>query len=140
MKHTALITVLLTLALTACEKKPPEKPFVPDPIIPPSGALPPGHPAINTSNQASPPSEEPQAGQMQKATVVSTIDIPQFTYIEIKQGSKTRWLASKTIAAKKGDVIQFDRGETVTNFSSKVLNRTFDSITFVNRASIVKEN
>lgn len=135
MKHTMLITVLFTLALTACEKKPPEKPFVPDPLIPPSGTLPPGHPAINTGDQT--PSDAPNVIQTQKATVVSTIDIPQFTYIEVTQDTKTRWLASKTVAAKKGDVIQFDRGETVENFSSKALNRNFDSITFVNRVTVV---
>jgi hypothetical protein len=139
MRHPLLFTTLVILALTACDKKPPEKPFVPDPIIPPSGALPPGHPPINTVNQAPASTGASQSEQMEQGTVVSTITIPQFTYIEIKDGSKTRWLASKTIALKKGDVIQFDRGETVTNFSSNTLNRTFASITFVNHAAIVNK-
>jgi hypothetical protein len=139
MKHTALITTLILLTLTACDKKPSEKPFVPDPVIPPSGALPPGHPPINSEGQTTMPAATSKVEQTQKATVVSAIDIPQFTYIEIKQDNKTRWLAAKTIAVKKGDVIQFDHGETVTNFNSKTLNRTFASITFVNNATVVKE-
>jgi hypothetical protein len=137
MKRNALLTVLLALALTACDKKPPEKPFVPDPIIPPSGTLPPGHPPVNGNNPTTTPSNAPNVEQTQKATVVSTIDIPQFTYLEVTQDKQTRWLAAATIAAKKGDVIQFDRGETVTNFNSKALNRTFASITFVNKVNIV---
>jgi hypothetical protein len=136
MKHTALITALAVLALTGCEKQTKE-PFVPDPVKSPSATLPPGHPPINTNDQT--PSNAPNVEQTQKATVVSTIDIPQFTYIEVTQNNETRWLAAKTVAAKKGDVIQFDRGETVENFSSKALNRTFASITFVNRATVVKD-
>ena len=85
------------------------------------------------------PAATSKVEQTQKATVVSAIDIPQFTYIEVKQNNQIRWLASKTVTTKKGDVIQFDRGETVENFSSKALNRTFPSITFVNRATIVKD-
>jgi hypothetical protein len=92
---------------------------------------------VNGNNQATPPSNAPNVEQTQRATVVSTIDIPQFTYLEVTQDKQTRCLAAATIAAKKGDVIQFDRGETVTNFNSKALNRTFASITFVNRVSIV---
>ncbi len=137
MKHTALITTLIILTLTACDKKPPEKPFVPDPVIPSSGTLPPGHPPINNNVQTTTLPKAPNVEQTQKATVVSTIDIPQFTYIEIKQDNQTKWLAAATLTAKKGDVIMFDRGETVENFNSKALNRTFASITFVNRVSIV---
>ena len=136
MKQTALITVLAMLMLTGCDKKPAEKPFVPDPIIPPSGTLPPGHPPINTNDQTMASSVPSQAEQTQKATVVSALDIPQFTYLEVTQNNQTRWLASKTIAAKKGDVVLFDEGSTMTNFSSKALNRTFPSITFVNNATI----
>jgi hypothetical protein len=73
----------------------------------------------------------------QKATVISSQDVPQFTYLEVKQGDQTRWLAASTIAVKKGDVIQFDNGSTMTNFTSKTLNRTFPSITFVNRVTVV---
>lgn len=138
MKHTALITASVMLTLTACDNKPTEKPSVPDPVKSPSTALPPGHPPINNDAQTESPSQAPNVEQTQKATVVSTIDIPQFTYLEVKQNNQTKWLAASTIAAKKGDVIQFDHGETVKNFNSKTLMRTFPSITFVNRVTIIK--
>ena len=139
MKHIALITALILLPITACDENTPAKPFVPAPATPPSGTLPPGHPPINSTNQGMSPPESSKGEMTQQATVVSTIDIPQFTYIEIKQNDKTRWLASKTISTKKGDVIRFDHGETVSNFSSKTLMRTFSSITFVNEASVIKK-
>lgn len=138
MKLTALFTALVMLALTGCDKKPSEETSVPPPAISSSATLPPGHPPINTDAQTESLSEAPDVEQTQKATVVSTIDIPQFTYLEVKQDNQTKWLAASTIAAKKGDVIQFDHGETVKNFNSKALMRTFPSITFVNRVTIVK--
>lgn len=139
MKHPVLITALLIFSLTACDKAPSEKPLVPDPVNPPSGTLPPGHPPINANALTESPSGVLHADQTQRATVISTIDIPQFTYLEVKQDNQTKWIAAATIAAKKGDVILFDHGETVTNFSSKTLMRTFPSITFVNHVSIAKE-
>lgn len=138
MKRTVLFTTLVMLTLTACDKEPSEKPFVPDPAASSMTTLPPGHPPVNSNDQAMPLSSAIQAELSQKATVVSVIDIPQFTYLEVKQNKQTRWLASKTIAAKKGDVIQFDEGSTMTDFNSKSLNRSFPSITFINQATIVK--
>ena len=48
-------------------------------------------------------------------------------------------LAASTVAVKKGDVIRFDDGVVMTSFHSKSLNRTFPSITFVNRVVVTKE-
>jgi hypothetical protein len=134
MKHTALIAVLTILALTGCEKK-PEEPFVPDPVASSPSPLPPGHPSINPAMS---PSGRTDVALTQKATVISAIDVPQFTYLEVKQDNQTRWLAASTITVKKGDIIQFDNGATMENFSSKTLNRTFPSITFVNRVAVAQ--
>jgi hypothetical protein len=138
MKHPALIIAVLTvIAITGCEKK-TEEPFVPDQVPQSSTALPPGHPAINPAGSAMSPSDRTDVMLTQKATVISSQDVPQFTYLEVKQGDQTRWLAASTITVKKGDVIQFDNGSTMLNFNSKTLNRTFPSITFVNRVVIAK--
>ena len=136
MKHTALITALALLALTACDKRPSQEPFVPAPVTSPS--LPPGHPPMDSGDQATTLSGEPEVVQTETATVVSTIDVLEFTYLEVKQNNQTRWLASQTIAAKKGDVIQFDAGSTIPDFKSKALNRSFPGMTFVDHAAIVK--
>lgn len=74
----------------------------------------------------------------QKGKVVSTIDVPQYTYLEVSQDGKTRWLAGSTLAVKKGDTVQFDDGMEMQNFKSTTLNRTFPSITFVNRVEVSK--
>jgi hypothetical protein len=143
MKRSGFITLFLMLALTACNKnKPAEAPVVPAPAmapaIAPGTALPPGHPPMTSPVPTMALPSTPSYVQTQTATVVSTIDVPQFTYLEIKQNGTTRWLAAKTIAAKKGDIVKFDNGATMENFNSKTLNRTFPSITFVNNVTVSK--
>jgi len=136
MKRTALITTLSILALAACDKKPSEEPFVPTPVFSDRAFLPTGHPPV-TPNET-PNSIVPEVVLMENATVVSSIDIPQFTYIEVNQNSQTRWIAASTIAVKKGDAIQFDNGATIIGFNSKILNRDFPNMTFVNHVSLNK--
>ena len=139
MKYAVLITILTILALTGCDKKPRDT-FVPEQVQQSAAALPAGHPAINPVGPTVSPSDRTDVELTQKATVISSQDVPQFTYLEVKQGDKTRWLAASTIAVNKGDVIQFDDGSTMLNFNSKTLNRNFPSITFVNRVVVAKKN
>lgn len=137
MRNIAIVAALAMFSLAACSKKPAEQPFVPDAVIPSSGTLPAGHPAINANSQADALAKMPGAFQSQKGTVVSIINIPQFTYLEVTQNGQSRWIAASTVSAKKGDVIEFDSGSTVANFTSKALNRTFPSLTFVNHVTVL---
>jgi hypothetical protein len=98
--------------------------------------LPPGHPSVDTTKGGGAPTN---VQSLQKGTVLSAIDVPQYTYLEVKQGNKTLWLAASTVKAKKGDVIRFDEGMTMTNFHSKTLNRTFPSIQFVSKVMVTNE-
>jgi hypothetical protein len=147
MKYAALITALAIFTLAACDNKPVEKTIAAAPAmtqmappIAPGTPLPPGHPDINSVSPTTTlsGSNEPVSDSVQTQTgvVISSIDIPQFTYLEVKQGKEIRWIASSTLAVKKGDKINFDDGSTMTNFNSKVLKRTFPSITFVNNATV----
>ncbi len=74
----------------------------------------------------------------QKGKVISSIDVPTYTYIEVAQGKKKIWLATSTTAVKKGDMIRFDNGMTMTNFYSKSLKRKFPSILFANKVVVDK--
>jgi hypothetical protein len=98
--------------------------------------LPAGHPPMATKSEGK---GAPDAQLPQKAKVLSAIDAAQYTYIEVTQNKKTLWLAGTKVAVKKGDVIRFDDGMVMTNFNSKTLNRTFPSVTFVNRVIVTNE-
>lgn len=99
-------------------------------------ALPAGHRPVDANRQGpgAPEAQLPQTGK-----VLSAIDVPQYTYLEVIQNKKTLWIAGPTVAAKKGDVIRFDDGLAMSNFHSKTLNRTFPSISFVNSVMVTKE-
>jgi hypothetical protein len=98
--------------------------------------LPAGHPTTATKSEGN---GVPDAQLPQKAKVLSSIDAAGYTYLEVTQNKKTLWIAGTKIAVKKGDVIRFDDGMVMTNFNSKTLNRTFPSVTFVNRVVVTKE-
>lgn len=98
--------------------------------------LPAGHPPMATKSEGK---AVPDAKLPQKARVLSSTDAAGYTYLEVTQNKKTLWLAGTQVAVRKGDVIRFDDGMVMTNFKSKTLNRTFPSITFVNRVVVTNE-
>lgn len=75
----------------------------------------------------------------QSGKVLSTINVPTYTYVEVLQGKNKLWLAALTTSVKKGDTVRFDEGMTMDNFHSKGLNRTFPKIVFVNKLVVDKK-
>lgn len=71
--------------------------------------------------------------------VLSSIDASIYTYIEVSENGKTVWIAAPTVKVKKGDAIRFSDGAVMSNFFSKSLNRTFESVVFVGKAEVVKK-
>lgn len=78
----------------------------------------------------------PMMALTQQGTVLSSIDVPSYTYIEVRQGKESRWLAAASVKVKKGDTVHFDNGMQMTNFYSKTLKRSFPSISFVNKVEV----
>ncbi|KIO48076.1 hypothetical protein [Nitrosospira sp. NpAV] len=70
--------------------------------------------------------------------VLSTLDAPGYTYMELATTEKRFWIAAPTTRVKVGDRVRFEQSLVMKNFNSKTLNRTFDQIIFVNSATIVK--
>jgi len=102
----------------------------------PAVQMPAGHPPMGGTPQEK---ATPAAPLPHKGKVLSTLTVPNYTYIEVTENNKTNWLAAPTVAVKKGDVIRFEDGMTMTNFHSKTLNRTFPSISFINTVAVTKE-
>ncbi|MBI5921644.1 MAG: hypothetical protein HY847_08305 [Betaproteobacteria bacterium] len=98
-------------------------------------ALPANHPKIDQK----PVPGAPATPLPLKGRVVSVINVPQYTYLEVMQNAKVLWIAVPTVVVKKGDVIRFDEGMAMGNFHSKTLNRTFPSISFVSQVVVTKE-
>lgn len=89
---------------------------------------------------------EPQDAQAEKPTdmaknegvVLDVIDTTGYTYIELENAGNRFWIAAPTTQVKKGDHIRFVQNMTMTNFTSKTLNRTFTTLIFVTSTEIKK--
>jgi hypothetical protein len=98
-------------------------------------SMPSGHPALN----ADPKAFEGKATkeQLRKAgieviagKILETMDSGGYTYILIASGDKKVWGAVPTMEVKVGQEVELLPGQTMTNFSSKSLNKTFESVIF----------
>jgi hypothetical protein len=69
--------------------------------------------------------------------VLSTLDAPGYTYMELANTEKRFWIAAPTTRVKAGDRVRFEQSLVMKNFNSKTLNRTFDEIIFVNSATVI---
>ncbi|MDN5752196.1 MAG: NrfJ-related protein [Nitrosospira sp.] len=69
--------------------------------------------------------------------VLSTLDAPGYTYMELANTEKRFWIAAPTTRVKVGDRVRFEQSMVMQNFNSKTLNRTFDKIIFVNSATVL---
>jgi hypothetical protein len=68
-------------------------------------------------------------------TVVETISSGGYVYLKLEE--QGIWIAANTFAVSKGDRIQYSGGMEMNDFHSKSLDRTFESIFFVQSASLV---
>lgn len=102
-------------------------------------APPPGHPSpANAADMMNLPKTASEADLPQKGKVISSINANEYTYIEVAQGKSTLWIAAPTVAVKKDSTIRFEDGAVMTNFRSKLLNRTFPTVMFVSRVVVAK--
>ncbi|MES9946629.1 MAG: hypothetical protein ABW080_16875 [Candidatus Thiodiazotropha sp.] len=70
-------------------------------------------------------------------SVAEIIDVGSYTYIRLKD--QNRWIATTRLIIAAGDEVEYKGGMLMKNFYSKTLDRTFDSIIFVQRANRVGE-
>ncbi len=67
--------------------------------------------------------------------VQETKDADKYTYMRVKEGNKDFWIASEKIPVANGDTVYYSRADEMKNFKSKTLDKTFESIYFVNDIS-----
>jgi len=97
-----ILIILVVIGLSACQKK--EKPKTP------AANLPSGTHAVK---------------------VLDFINVPNYTYLKVSQNGKEYWLAAPTTTVEKGETVYYSEGMEMKNFHSQTINKTFDSIYFV---------
>ena len=82
------------------------------------------------SNQSSKPMD--QTDPANHAVVVKeVIQINGYTYLRVTENQLEKWLATPPVDLKEGGTYYYEGGFEMTNFKSKELNRTFESIIFL---------
>ena len=64
--------------------------------------------------------------------VVETMDVENYTYVQINNGEQSYWAAGPKTSLKKGAMIAIETQMPFTDFESKALNKKFKTIYFVN--------
>jgi len=70
------------------------------------------------------------ASQVHQATVQETKNSGGYTYMKVKDGTQSYWIAMTQRDVKVGDTIKYNEQGWMKNFHSKTLNHTFDNILF----------
>lgn len=63
--------------------------------------------------------------------IMEVIQVSSYTYLKAKEGSEEKWFAVPTVDAKVGEKYYYTSGMIMKNFKSKELNRSFESIIFL---------
>ena len=116
-----LISLALIAGLTACGKDKPES-ETPAPAV----------------QQRQQPVQRPAASQPaeRQGKVVEKMDAASYTYIRLDDGAGNEtWAAVPKTDIEVGEEIALKGGAVMSNFESKTLNRTFDSIIFASGIS-----
>jgi hypothetical protein len=71
--------------------------------------------------------------------ILEVIDTSMYTYMQVSSDKGPVWLAASKTKVAKGQSISYPNGAVMTNFASKSLNRTFDSIIFLDKVEILKK-
>ena len=66
-----------------------------------------------------------------KGQVLSVIQVPGYTYVEVRNNGRNLWLAGNPIEVAEGEIISWADAAMMRNFESKTLGRTFEELMFV---------
>lgn len=82
------------------------------------------------ASQAQPAANTAPAGISLSGKVVETMNSGGYTYISLENNGTKTWVAIPATAVKVGQMVTCQPGAEMKNFTSKTLNRTFESIIF----------
>jgi hypothetical protein len=66
-----------------------------------------------------------------KIVVSDILQTPNYTYIKASENGNEYWIAVTKMLAEKGETLYFSKSMEMKNFKSDALNRTFESVLFV---------
>ncbi len=133
MKRVFLLCVLGVFPLlSACDNQQGA-------VSPPAPKSPPAAEKTAPSESANNPSPaeaahtaSPQAARTVSGKALETMNAGGYTYLQVDIGDKQQWVAMPETTIRVGDAVTYYDGMVMSNFTSKSLNRTFESVVFSN--------
>jgi hypothetical protein len=77
-----------------------------------------------------PAAQTSQADDSLSGKVVETMDAGGYTYVSLEKNGKRTWVAMPQTKVKVGQKLTCQPGAVMNDFTSKTLNRTFETIVF----------
>lgn len=68
-----------------------------------------------------------------EGTVTEIVDVPGYTYVQVKTVDGSVWVASPSVVVEEGDTVAFSTNMPMRDFYSKTLDREFSVLYFVDR-------
>ena len=72
----------------------------------------------------------PDSARTETGTVVETMKVPGYTYMLVDHGAGQSWVAIPETDVATGAKVRYSADMTMNNFTSKTLNKTFETIIF----------
>lgn len=69
-----------------------------------------------------------------KVKIIEALNASNYTYINVEENGKQFWIAVNQMEVKAGETLYFSKSMEMKNFNSETLNRTFESVLFVDDA------
>jgi hypothetical protein len=88
-------------------------------------------PEIQNSNQMM---DQSMTAGVHNVLVEEKIDASNYSYLKVKEAGKSYWVAVNRMEINPGEYVIFSKSMEMKNFKSEGLNRTFESILFVDDA------
>jgi len=92
---------------------------------------------VSTGGQQGAPAQMPPQQPTLEGKIVETMDASGYTYVNLENAAGNTWAAMPQTKVEVGQEIALSGGMPMTNFESKTLGRTFDTIIF--SGGIVKQ-
>lgn len=78
--------------------------------------------------------ENPVKSNVHNVQVEEKIDASSYSYLKVKENDKSFWIAVNKMDINEGEYVIFSQAMEMKNFKSESLNRTFETILFVDDA------
>ncbi len=83
--------------------------------------------------QSNKKSQVEDQSNIHKAVVQEVLHVDEYTYLRVLEDTTEKWLAVPSVQAKIGKTYYFKDGIKMSNFESKELNKTFETIYFIEK-------